>query len=345
MASVELKREPADPSKADKDSEHVAYAKALGAKALIGTVTYPLTFAKTLFQLGYEPYPLSTGRVFIFFGREAYFLPNAFQYLRNVYNEHGLSAIFRGAEAGFLGTVVGGVSSYAFEKYIDEYYPDIGGNPDNVDKADEELTDYESFKVHVRAAIRQSLSHTIGLIVQRPLNVLMFREIAQHIGGESKYTNALCGILRVGDEEGPAGLFSGLIPALLTELLLVVGVQAVSYTAERVLLHLERNNKDDKQAVDTIQNLRKASKLLVPFLVTGWSYPYSVCSTVMSVTGSNLVVSLLPYAPLHGHWTDAYHYLKPHGLTRGNRLFLREQKGAVSVGSDHQLYASNKFFI
>lgn len=59
----------------------------------------------------------------------------------------------------------------------------------------------------------------------------------------------------------------------------------------------------------------------------------------------SLVVSLLPYAPLHHHWTDAYHYLKPHGLQRGARLFLREQKGAVAVGADHNLYASNKFFV
>lgn len=57
------------------------------------------------------------------------------------------------------------------------------------------------------------------------------------------------------------------------------------------------------------------------------------------------MVSLLPYSPSFSQWQDAYDYLKPHGLTRGNRLFLREQKGAVSVGPDHQLYASNKHFV
>lgn len=49
-------------------------------KTGVGVLTYPLTFAKTLFQLGYEPYALSTGRVFVLFGREAYFLPNAVNY-------------------------------------------------------------------------------------------------------------------------------------------------------------------------------------------------------------------------------------------------------------------------
>ncbi|CAD5217158.1 unnamed protein product [Bursaphelenchus xylophilus] len=343
MATVELKKTPTEPT--DQDTDDVKYAKSLGSKALVGVATYPLTFAKTLFQLGYEPYPLSTGRVFIAFGREAYFLPNALKYIRNIYVEHGALALWRGAEAGFVGTLVGGTASYVFEKYIDEYYPEIGGKNDNVKKAEEELDDYESFQVHFRTAIRQTLTHTVGLIAQRPLTVLMVREIAQHIGGESKYPNFFTGILRVGEEEGPGGLFSGLIPALITDFILVWGVNTLSYAAERLLLHAERNNKDDKQAVDTIRNLRKVTNVLVPFVVSGWSYPFAVCSTVMSVTGSNLVVSLLPYAPLHGHWTDAYHYLKPHGLQRGARLFLREQKGAVSVGADHQLYASNKFFI
>lgn len=62
------------------------YSKALVAKALVGVVTYPLTFAKTLIQLGYEPYSLSTGRVFIVAGREAYFLPNAFKYSKFFWN-------------------------------------------------------------------------------------------------------------------------------------------------------------------------------------------------------------------------------------------------------------------
>jgi hypothetical protein len=57
----------------------------------------------------------------------------------------------------------------------------------------------------------------------------------------------------------------------------------------------------------------------------------------------SLAVSLLPYAPSFNHWTDTYDYLKPDGLNRGARLFLREHKGSVAVGADHRLYASNKY--
>lgn len=54
----------------------------------------------------------------------------------------------------------------------------------------------------------------------------MVREIAQHIGGESKYTNVLLGLLRVGDEEGLPGLFSGLVPMLVGSLIRTWGIAA-----------------------------------------------------------------------------------------------------------------------
>ncbi|EYC28585.1 hypothetical protein Y032_0007g3300 [Ancylostoma ceylanicum] len=67
-----------------------------------------------------------------------------------------------------------------------------------------------------------------------------------------------------------------------------------------------------------------------------------LCSLHDSFPG--LAVSFLPYAPSFVNWHSAWDYLTPHGLKRGARLFLREQTGAVSVGADQQLYASNKFF-
>jgi hypothetical protein len=52
----------------------------------------------------------------------------------------------------------------------------------------------------------------------------MVREIAQHIGGESKYANVLFGLLRVGDEEGLPGLFSGIVPMLIASLIRTWGI-------------------------------------------------------------------------------------------------------------------------
>ncbi|KAI6180623.1 hypothetical protein M3Y98_00740800 [Aphelenchoides besseyi] len=342
MATVELRRDPAVPTvHADTEENQI---KAILAKAAVGVVTYPLTFAKTLFQLGFEPYPLSTGRVYIAFGREAYFLPNTFSYVRNVYEEHGLKALYRGVEAGFTGTLVGGFASYYFERYLDVHYPEVGGKPEFVNKDEEDLSHYESFRNQLRIAIRRSLSVSVGVTLTQPFFVLMVREIAQHIGGESKYQNVVLGILRVGAEEGPAGLFSGLIPNLVANYIRVFGIASLTFGINRALLHFQKEAKDDDQK-KAMKDMRKYTPYVVPFVVNAWAYPFEVVTTLLAVTGSHLAVSMLPYAPLFNHWDEAYGYLKPHGLIRGNRSFLREHKGAISVGTDHQLYASNKFFV
>jgi len=342
MASVHLTKNP-DVQELHKDEDEVAQAKAIAVKAGIGLVTYPLTFSKTLFQLGFEPYPLSTGKVFVFAGREAYFLPNAFKYVRNVYNDFGLAALYRGAEAGLVGTVAGGFAAYYSEKYLDAHYPEIGGSKLNDDKKDDELSNYESFRVHLRHAIRRSISSSIGITVTHPFTVLMVREIAQHIGGEYKYPNVFLGLLRVGDEEGLPGFFSGIVPILIANLIRTWGIAGLGYAASRLLIKAEKDSTDE-DGKEAVRNLRKYTPYLIPFTVNAFSYPFEVCATVFAVVGSHLAVSMVPYAPSFNHWTETYDYLKPAGLGRGARLFLREHKGPISIGADQSLYASNKYF-
>lgn len=116
--------------------------------------------------------------------------------------------------------------------------------------------------------------------------MLTIREIAQHIGGESKYRNVFSGLLRVGDEEGPAGLFSGLVPALISDFVLIWGTETLLYGAQRLLLRAEKNAKDDEHAAESLKKAREWTPLLAPFVVSSWAYPFSVVSTVVAVTGS-----------------------------------------------------------
>lgn len=90
--------------------------------------------------------------------------------MRNVVNEHGVRAVYRGVEAGIAGQLIGGVVSYKVEKYLNEHYPNLGGAVDKVltEKSEDALGDYESFQVHLRAAIRKTVVHTISLTVSRP---------------------------------------------------------------------------------------------------------------------------------------------------------------------------------
>ncbi|KAE9548805.1 hypothetical protein FO519_007975, partial [Halicephalobus sp. NKZ332] len=287
------------------------FSQRILGKTAVGVVTYPLTFAKTLHQIGHEPFPLTTGKVFVFAGRDAYFLPNTFKYLKNVYKDQGFKTLFTGLDAGILSHLTGGVFSFVTELYLDRYYPEIGGKPSGAEKEEAEMTDHESFNFHFRKAVRDTICCTVGTIVSRPLTVVMIREVAQLVGGEQKY-NSLCGsILRIGFEEGPNGFFSGLVPALIAQGITIWGCFALSYGLERALVRAQEGNPDDEAAKKATKDARSVLRVVVPFFVNSFSYPFSVISTVMSLNGSGLAVSLLPYSPSFNYWGDCYDYLKP----------------------------------
>lgn len=67
----------------------------------------------------------------------------------------------------------------------------------------------------------------------------MVREIAQHVGGESKYPNVVLGFLRIGDEEGLPGLFSGIVPMLAANFIRTLGIAGLGYAASRLLIKAE----------------------------------------------------------------------------------------------------------
>lgn len=81
--------------------------------------------------------------------------------------------MYRGATAGFLGSLTGGFTSKIVEEYLDAFFVDVGGNVVDVggnlnDISDMDLTFHQSFRVHLRHAIRRSIISTIGVIVSHP---------------------------------------------------------------------------------------------------------------------------------------------------------------------------------
>lgn len=260
--------------------------------------------------------------------------------MKNLYHQNGIRVLFTGLDAGILSFITSGVVSFSTCMYLDRYYPTLGGAPKK-DKTDElQLSDHESFRIHLREAIRDTVSHSVGVIVSRPLAVIMVREIAQLVGYENKYNTVWGSLFRIGHEEGIRGLFSGIVPALIAEGITIWGSFVVRYGIERALVRAQKNNQDDENAGNALKDTRGILNFVVPYFVNGFSYPFSVVATVMAVRGSGLAVSLLPYSPTYTYWGDYYDYLKPHGLTRGARLFLREQKGKINAAKDHLLYAT-----
>ncbi|CCD63551.1 Mitochondrial carrier [Caenorhabditis elegans] len=326
--------------------EEEKFAKSLIAKLALSSLSLPLTVTRTLIQLGHEPFPLSTGKTLVIAGRNAYFLPNFFSYMKQLGTTRGYITLWTGIDSAIAALAVQGIASHRTQQYIDEYYPNIGGPLLNQDKEEDELTDAESFRRVIRNGFRDSVIRVVAVTAARPFAVCFARQVAQVIGNETKYTTCAQALAVIGKQEGPGGLFSGLAPQIVGELLVIWGVHLITHGIQRAILRIEfgdTKNKDETKA-KAAKDVHKFIHTAVPFLVNSFGYPYSVVSTVMAVAGSGLAVSFLPYSPSFNNWHGAWDYLRPIGLKRGNRLFLREQVGAVTVGVDQQLYASNSYF-
>ena len=68
----------------------------------------------------------------------------------------------------------------------------------------------------------------------------MVRQIAQHIGQETKYAaiNPIQPLMLIGVEEGPGGYFSGLVPNIMAGLLAVWGTAALSYGVKQAFKYI-----------------------------------------------------------------------------------------------------------
>uniref|UniRef100_A0A914HMN3 Alpha-1,3/1,6-mannosyltransferase ALG2 n=1 Tax=Globodera rostochiensis TaxID=31243 RepID=A0A914HMN3_GLORO len=301
---------------------------------------HPITFANTLMKLGHEPYPLSRGKKWILFGESVYFHPNIFKYLTNVCRSHGFMTICTGFGANLVAFVAYDFFCTFTARFMDQSYPEIGGKMDDdmlqVDNAND-LDNYQLFRVTLRQAIRDTISHSIGTVVARPFIVVMVRQIAQHISNEYKYQpiNFLQPLLHIGAQEGPAGFFSGLVPQLVSEFFFVWGMVSLGYGVELSIRYLEKDQ--DPSDLTLFTHLRSSYNFLVRWLVNGWRYRFDVVSTVLAVSGSGLAVSMLPFSPSFTHWSDAYDYMLPSEIYRGQKIVFRSENGPVRVGADGKL--------
>uniref|UniRef100_A0A183C6E2 Mitochondrial carrier homolog 2 n=1 Tax=Globodera pallida TaxID=36090 RepID=A0A183C6E2_GLOPA len=317
-------------------------------KMLARMANHPLAFANTLMKLGHEPYPLSRGKKWIMFGEPVYFHPNIFKYLTNVCRSHGFMTICTGFGANLVAFVAYDSFCAFTARFMDQSYPEIGGKLDDdmlqVDNANN-LDNYQLFRVKFRQAIRDTISHCVGTIVARPFIVIMVRQIAQHISNEYKYQpfNFFQPLLHIGAQEGPAGFFSGLVPQLVGEFIFVWGMVSLGYGVELGIRYLEKDQEPSDQTIFT--HLRSSYNFLVRWFVSSWRYPFDVVSTVLAVSGSGLAVSMLPFSPSFTHWSDAYDYMLPSEIYRGQKIVFRAEKGPVRVGTDGKLYASKTHFL
>lgn len=294
----------------------------------VGAVFQPLQVSKVLIQLGYEPFALQRGRAWGIYGHEKRFLPNGFSYAGKLWHDHGLSAIYRGVGASICGNFVGAITTMMTEEHLAKYYG-LGENDERTVRSAEPNADAKKF---VRRIARGTLSKTAGIVVARPFQVVMIRMIAQHVGGEEKYTGVFSSLHQIYKEEGLGGLFAGLVPQIACELCIYWTVSSVSYIFE--YLWKSYVEKDDRAADELDEDrlettsppktLKSVIHFMVPYVVNSIFYPLQLVSTVMAVNGSALVAGTPPFVPIYSTWQDCYQDLQAkEQLKRGAKMFFR----------------------
>lgn len=274
--------------------------KAFDGNNLIDVAIYPISYAKTLMQIGHEPLPPFKSTTI--FGAEQLFYPNTFSYLRYIYSVEGITGLFRGLGMRLISNAVGSQVYALTNKYIDEY--------ESKEESDEqELT---GFKRCFRQTTKDVSTKCWAIIVSQPFHVMAIRCMAQFVGGETKYSswNVFSNFVVIYKNDGFSGFFSGLVPRLLFEASTIALTSFLTYFIKTYVF-------DEKE-------LELVVDLFASTVSSSITYPLSVVSTVSTVSGSGLLAGSYPKMVYHASWLDAFRNLYENNqLKRGSGYFFR----------------------
>lgn len=298
--------------KKQKDEADAVFT--FGFRILCSTALYPLEFAKTLIQLGYEPIAPRPGRTLL--GAQRMMLPNIFQYTAYIKSVDGFTGCFRGLSARLLGNVL---SSYYAEKLaltllakplsrID--HPNFNTLQSTYDDADEYLERDGAVEVVAPAMLHKAVTHLCGVIISHPFHVISIRMMAQFIGREHIYDGLFGSIKAIWVHEGISGFYSGIVPRLVMDFFCMTITSAITYLVAKYT----GANETVRDHVHTIAE----------YSVTSVLYPYRVVSTCMAVQGSRLKAGSPPMMDHYINWRDCYTRLAlQQQHKRGSAFFFR----------------------
>ncbi|VDK33792.1 unnamed protein product [Taenia asiatica] len=202
----------------------------------ISTACHPFVCARTLMMLGHEFEPPTLGRNL--FGVQRYMYPNVFNYrmcllqlvkfvVGHLREDVGLLPVF---VVGLPASVIGSaIKSSVCESYLREH---VTGYMYKKSIFETE----QGWEVFVQETCKLTAGRCLGLLVSYPFQVIMIRQIAQLVGKETIYSNILKAFVEINVNEGLPGLFGGLIPRLLGEVITVWLTAGMAYLVNKYLL-------------------------------------------------------------------------------------------------------------
>jgi len=263
---------------------------------------YPTSYIKVLIQIGHEPLPPFKSKSL--FGREQFFYPNAYSYMKYVYSVEGFTGLYRGLGMKIISHSIATIVSDQVTKMIEQ-------NRDENAKLTKQ-TEEDSLNLAMIETSKEITAKCWGIIISQPFHVMAYRCMAQFIGGETRYSswNVYQNTIEIYSNEGILGFFSGLIPRLLFEASSIAIANALAHVIKTYIF----NEKELNIMTDLFSSL----------IANSITYPLSVVATVSGISGSELVAAKPPKMALYSTWIEVLQHLhKNNELKRGASQFFR----------------------
>lgn len=273
-------------------------------RAVVGSLSHPIEYAKVLIQIGYEPVPPHATKTL--FGRPALALPNVFQYIAYIKRVDGFVGCYRGLGPKLCANAISSITyQKLYVKTVEE---------STVAAEDDEAAEDKRERIFLTDLSRDVMCRAVAIVASQPFTVIAVRMMAQFVGGENKYCGIFSSIIEIFRENGILGFFSGIVPRILGEIASTVIASSLTFIVNSYLV----NDND----------LKKFTGASMTFIAGTITYPFQVVSNCMAVNNSGLIAGMPPHMPVYTSWTNCWSHLShTNQLKRGSSLLIRYYTG------------------
>ncbi|XP_046845661.1 mitochondrial carrier homolog 2-like [Xenia sp. Carnegie-2017] len=276
--------------------------------ATMTTVTHPIHMTKVLIQVGFEPVDPVPFRTF--FGKDMYKLPNFFTYSSLIFKRDGIFGLFRGVTPRIFSSVI----SCAINNSLLEKFHSFN-EKNNANKPSQPEMSFEDF---AKETCYQTVSRATSTIITYPFQVVSLRMIIQFVGRETRYHGTFHSLREIYKEEGFSGLFAGLVPQLIGDLLTLWFFRTLTFAV----------NKAVTSEIGDYKDLKVYTQQASQIIVSSVTYPFTLVSNLMAVSNSSLYGC--SEIPAFENWNQCWRILSQNNiLWRGSSIFRRTSPSAI----------------
>eukprot|EP00041_Stephanoeca_diplocostata_P030410 m.919364 g.919364 ORF g.919364 m.919364 type:complete len:317 (-) comp23751_c0_seq1:3081-4031(-) len=306
-----------DSSRYGVDEVHPQnYFERMGSATLLSSIASTPTVVKTLMQLGFEPCAPKPYTNIL--GQTGFIRPGLFSYTNILVKTHGYGILFTGLPCRIVETILYDSVSSRVKRGLDQILHRRAATAIDDDDDDE-----SAVQNIVSEIFSKSVSMCIASLVCQPFKVVGTRMIAQIAGKEMKYAGMIQGLSLIYNEDGLRGLFRGLVPTCVGEVVFATSIVILSdIVGKYITPHLMGYTKETADA-----NGKAVSNMITHHLAVTCAqplfYPFHVVRAVMIVNGSGLSVA----QPSFESFVDCFRHLASlpshRGLMRGSSMLRR----------------------